>query len=65
MVEGGDSLPLLHSHETLSGVLHSALGYTAQKSHGRLGIFPEEDDKDDQKAGASLLWKKTERVGLV
>ena len=46
-VEGGDSGPLLCSHETPSGVL----GPTTQ-GHGTVGADPEEGHEDDQRAGA-------------
>lgn len=46
-------LPL--SHETASGVLHSAVGSPAQEGHGLVEDCPEEGHKDDQRAGAPIL----------
>ncbi|PKU45287.1 rna-directed dna polymerase from mobile element jockey- hypothetical protein [Limosa lapponica baueri] len=53
-VKGGDSIPLLHSHETLPGVLCPALESSAQ-GHEPVGTGSEESQVDDQRAGAPLL----------
>ncbi|GAB0195605.1 hypothetical protein GRJ2_002025800 [Grus japonensis] len=45
----------LHSDETPSGVLCSALGSSVQEGHGPVGVSPEEGHKDAQRAGAPLL----------
>ncbi|CAN0309304.1 unnamed protein product, partial [Bubo scandiacus] len=44
-VKGGDSTPLLHSGDTLPGVLHPALGSSARERHGPVGAGPEESTK--------------------
>jgi len=54
-VEGRDSAPLLRSGESPPGVLHPALEPSAQDRHGPVGVVPEEGDKNDLRAGASLL----------
>ncbi|PKU45990.1 rna-directed dna polymerase from mobile element jockey-like [Limosa lapponica baueri] len=41
-VKGGNSVPLLHSGETPAGVLHAALGPSAEERHGPVGVSLEE-----------------------
>lgn len=48
-------LPLLCSHETPPGVLHSALGHPEQEGHGPITMSTDKGLKDDQGAGAPLL----------
>jgi len=62
-LEGGDSASLLCSGETPPGVLRLALEPSAQERHGPVGAGPEEGHRNDQRAGAPLLWGKAERVG--
>jgi len=62
--EAGDSAPLLHCGETPLGVLHPPLDTPAQKGHGAVGVGPEEGDKNDQRAGTTLLLGKAEEFGL-
>jgi len=64
-VEGGDSAPLLCSGETLPGVLRPALKPSAQERQGPVGACPKEGHEDDQRAGASLLQRHAERLGVV
>ena len=54
-VTGGDSATPLCSGETSPGVLHPALQPSAQEGHGAVGAGPEEDHKNDPRAGAPLL----------
>ncbi|PKU41726.1 rna-directed dna polymerase from mobile element jockey- hypothetical protein [Limosa lapponica baueri] len=64
-VEGGDSAPLLHSRDPLPGVLHPALESLAQEGHRCFGTSPADGHEDDQGAGAPLLQKQAERIGVV
>ena len=66
-VKGGDSIPVLSSHETSPGVLHPALEPPTQGGHGVVGAGPEEshDDDDDQRAGAPPLRGQAERAGAL
>jgi len=53
-VNGGDSAPLLHSGETLPGILCPALSPSAQGKQGAGAAGPE-GHSNDQRAGTSLL----------
>ncbi|KAJ7408923.1 protein themis isoform x2 [Willisornis vidua] len=61
----GDFAPLLCFGETLSGVLHPALGSPTQEEHGTVGMSPEDGHQDDWRNGAPLLQRKAERTGTV
>ena len=54
-VMGRDSAPLVHSGETLPGVLHPALEPSGQERHEAVGVGPEEGHKSEPRAGAPLL----------
>ncbi|GAB0204169.1 hypothetical protein GRJ2_002882500 [Grus japonensis] len=45
----------LWSRETPPGVLRPALGAPAQDRYGAVGVSPEEDHEDDQRAASPLL----------
>lgn len=42
--------------------LHPPLGLSAEERPGSLRVGPEDSNKNDQRAGTSLLWRKTGRV---
>jgi len=50
--KGGDSAPLLCSHETPHGVQTLSVGPTTREGHGAVGAGSGES-QDDQRAGAS------------
>jgi len=50
--KGGDSAPLLCSHETPHGIQTLSVGPTTREGHGAVGAGSGES-QDDQKAGAS------------
>lgn len=58
-VQGGDSSPLLSSHESSPEVLHPALESSMQERRRFVGLGPEEGCKNDQRG------RKTEAVGVV
>ena len=62
---GGNCLTLCCLHEAPSKVLHPGLWLPTQK---RFWVFvegPEESNEDKQRAGAPLLWRQAEGIGLV
>lgn len=63
--EEGDSSPLLHSPETSPGILHQALEIPAQKRHGPIRAISEDSWRNDEKIETPLLWRETEKVGIV
>ena len=52
---GGDSAPLLHSRQNPPGVLRPDLEPPTEEGHRAVGAGPEQDHKDDPRAGAPLL----------
>jgi len=54
-VEVGDSASLLCSGEIPPGVLHPALDPPAPEGHGAVRVGPEEEHKNDLRAGVTLL----------
>ena len=63
--KGGDSVPLLLPGKTPAGILCPALELLAQERYVPVGAGPEDGHKNYERAGAPLLWGKTERVGAV
>jgi len=55
----------LYSGETPPGLLCSALEPSAQERHGPAGVSPEEDHKNDLRAGTPFLRGQAERAGAV
>lgn len=64
-VEGDDSCPLFHFHETPSVTLPPALESSAQEGLGPVEASAEEGYKDNQRAGAPLLCRRADRAGMV
>ena len=62
---GGNSAHLLCSHETPPGVLCPVLTPLTQEGHGAVGVGPEEDCKDDQRAGAPPQMVQAERAAAL
>ena len=60
-VSGGDSAPLLGSHETPPGALYPVLEPPAQAGHQAVGVGPEEGHRYDQSDGPSPLREQAER----
>lgn len=54
-VKGGDSPPLIPSHETPPGLWHPALGSSSQEGHGPVRIGSRGGHEDGKRAGAPLL----------
>lgn len=61
-IKGGDSAPLLCSHEVPPKVLHPALGSPEQEGGQTVGVHPDEGHKYDWKDGEPL--EKCKRAGL-
>lgn len=53
--KGVDYPPSLYPYDSIHRVWHSGLGLSPQERHEAVGVDPEKDYKDDQKAGVSLL----------
>lgn len=62
---GGDSAPLLCPHETPAGVLRPPLRSSTQERDRSVGVGPEEDHKDDQRARVPFLQRQAERTEIV
>ena len=54
-VEGGDSVPLLCSHENLPRVLCPIMGLSTQDGHQAAEMGPQKGYEDDQRAVAPSL----------
>lgn len=52
-------------YEAPSRILYPSQGPPAQERYGALGMDPEGGHKEDQRAGAPLLWREVEVTGLV
>ena len=60
-----DCSPLLWSPKAPSRLWHPSLAPPVQEGCGAVGASPGKGQKDHQRAGAPLLWRKVEGVGLV
>lgn len=63
--EKGEFPSLSHPYEATSAVFHLGLGLLAQKWYRVVGVGSEDSHKNGQKAEDPLLWRKTEKAGLV
>ena len=63
-VRWGDCVSLLCPCEAPSGVQWPALGPCAWEGCDAVVVGPEEDHRDDQRAGAPLIWWKVEGVAI-
>lgn len=62
--QGRGFCPSVPSGKNPSGALHPTLGLPTQKGHGSVGTSPGKRQEDALRAGAPLLWRHTERLGV-